>query len=58
MNDYLHYLDSNTSASRDRNVRKAAREARDSFVVEKKKNVEARFRVSSYFSLMFVVFPS
>ncbi|GAA5984954.1 hypothetical protein JCM5350_000076 [Sporobolomyces pararoseus] len=43
MNDYLHHLDSTTTASRDRQLRKAAREARDKFVSSKKECVEARF---------------
>ncbi|GAA5913418.1 uncharacterized protein JCM6883_004380, partial [Sporobolomyces salmoneus] len=43
MNDYLFHLDSDITASRDRNVRKAAREARDAFVAERKRIVDARF---------------
>ncbi|GAA5984953.1 hypothetical protein JCM5350_000075 [Sporobolomyces pararoseus] len=42
MNDYLHHLDSTTTASRDRQMRKAAREARDEFIASKKRCVKAR----------------
>ncbi|GAA5913504.1 uncharacterized protein JCM6883_004411 [Sporobolomyces salmoneus] len=41
MNDYLLHLDSTTTTSRDRNVRKSAREARDAYIAEKQKSVEA-----------------
>ncbi|GAA5950082.1 hypothetical protein JCM3765_004189 [Sporobolomyces pararoseus] len=43
MNNYLHHLESATTASRDRQLRKAARETRDGFIASKKKCIEARF---------------
>ena len=50
MNDYLHHLDSTTTASRDRQMRKAAREARDEFIASKKRCVKARIEVSNWSS--------
>jgi len=42
MNEYLHYLDSTIFSSRQRDTKKAARQARDAFLVEKKQNLSAR----------------
>lgn len=46
MNDYLRYLDSKTTASRDRDERRQAREARSRFIEDKTKAVDARHDAS------------